>query len=71
MPHWGEENSHGEHRGDARDTKEGELMEFGDLLHKVGEKSTCKYTLSDLLDTVGQGRKRLSSSIGKSLLLSS
>lgn len=39
--------------------KEEELMESGDLLHKVGEKSTWKYTLSDLLDMVGQRRKSL------------
>lgn len=49
MPNWGKVNSHGEQRRDAREMKEEELMESGDLLHKVGEKSKSKY-IPDLLD---------------------
>lgn len=58
VPNWGEVNSHGEQRGGAREIKEEELMESGNLFQKVGEKSKSKY-IPNLLDMVGQGRKSL------------
>ena len=66
MPNSGEENSHGEQRGNAREMKEEDLMESGDLLLKVGEKSKSKYT-PDILDIMGEERKSLQSSITKLL----
>lgn len=48
-PCWVEENNHGEPEADAREMKEEELTESGDLLHVLGKKCKSKYTLADLL----------------------
>lgn len=51
------ENNHGEPEADAREMKEEELTESGDLLHVLGKKCKSKYTLADLLIMEGVNKE--------------